>query len=125
LLESGLGEVYISPYPNVSGGRWQVSNGGGASSPRWSRDGRELFYRGLGSTRSRMFSFKLPADGALGTVRPQLLFDVPDLVANPGLDEFDVGPDGRFLIGKVTATKRDVPQVIVNWFETLKRTRNP
>jgi hypothetical protein len=53
------------------------------------------------------------------------LFDVTDLVTNPGLDEFDVAPDGRFLIGKVAATKRDVPQVIVNWFETLKNTRNP
>ena len=52
--ESGITDVYVSPYPNVASARWQVSTGGGAS-PRWSHDSTELFYRGLGSNRSHMF----------------------------------------------------------------------
>jgi eukaryotic-like serine/threonine-protein kinase len=33
----------VRPFPATTGARWQVSNGGG-SQPRWSSDGRELFY---------------------------------------------------------------------------------
>src|SRR5262245_55808342 len=36
-------EIYVRPYPDVNGGRWQVSTGGGRM-PLWSRNGRELFY---------------------------------------------------------------------------------
>jgi serine/threonine-protein kinase len=41
--ESGRTEVYVRPFPEGAG-KWQVSDGGG-SQPRWSRDGRTLFYR--------------------------------------------------------------------------------
>jgi serine/threonine-protein kinase len=125
LLESGLAEVYVSPYPNVAEGRWQVSTGGGTS-PRWSRDGRELFYRGLGSKRSQMYSLRMTAGATPAAVRPQLLFDVPGLDRSEGLDDFDVAPDGRFLLFQAAAPRLDIPKVIVNWFEDLKqRARSP
>jgi Tol biopolymer transport system component len=41
--ESGIQEVYVRAFPATSGGRWQVSNGGGFQ-PRWSSDGRELYF---------------------------------------------------------------------------------
>jgi serine/threonine-protein kinase len=41
--ETGRFEVYVRPYPQVTGARWQVSDAGGRT-PRWSPDGRELFY---------------------------------------------------------------------------------
>jgi serine/threonine-protein kinase len=125
LLESGLAEVYVSPYPNIAGGRWQISTGGGTS-PRWSRDGRELFYRGLGSRKSQMYALQIPAGATPGTVRPQLLFELPGLDQTEGVDDFDVASDGRFLIFRAAAPRPDVPKVIVNWFEDLKRSaRNP
>src|SRR5262249_40969831 len=40
--ETGRFEVYVQSFPD-GGGKRQVSNGG-ASGPRWRRDGRELFY---------------------------------------------------------------------------------
>ena len=40
--EGGPMEVYVQPFPGP-GGKRQISNAGGAS-PRWRRDGRELFY---------------------------------------------------------------------------------
>ena len=43
LNESGQFEVYGRPFPDVNGGRWQVSSGGGAW-PLWNPNGRELFY---------------------------------------------------------------------------------
>lgn len=50
--ESGKYEVYVRPFdPNSAngsppgGGKWQVSTAGSAATPRWSADGRELFYQ--------------------------------------------------------------------------------
>lgn len=40
---SGTYEIYVQPFPNVDGGLWQVSTGGGVQ-PLWARSGRELFY---------------------------------------------------------------------------------
>jgi Tol biopolymer transport system component len=47
--EFNLSEIYVAPFhtvpdgtPNISGGKWQVSNGGGIA-PVWRRDGKELF----------------------------------------------------------------------------------
>ena len=41
--ESGRGEVYVRPFPNVDAGRWAISSGGGTR-PAWARSGRELFF---------------------------------------------------------------------------------
>ena len=46
---SGRSEVYVQPFPVAAGGKWQVSQGGGAQ-PRWRRDGKELFYISPDST---------------------------------------------------------------------------
>ncbi len=42
--ESGRGEVYVRPFPNVEEGKWQISSDGGTS-PVWAPRGQELFYR--------------------------------------------------------------------------------
>ena len=44
--ESGRLEIYVRPFPDVSGGRWHVSTAGGRT-PLWSRNGQELFYVSL------------------------------------------------------------------------------
>jgi serine/threonine-protein kinase len=46
--ESGPPTVYVSPFPNTTASRVQVSVGGGAE-PFWSRNGRELFYTAFGT----------------------------------------------------------------------------
>lgn len=44
--EFGRPEVYVREFPlNAAGVNWQVSKSGG-SNPRWSRDGKELFFAG-------------------------------------------------------------------------------
>ena len=118
-VESGLPQIYVSPYPNVSSARWQVSNGP-TSTPRWSRDSTELYYRGLGNNRSHMYVLKVGAGATLDGARPQVLVDVPDSGSN-ALVEFDVGRDGRFLILKGVPQQTPIPHVIVNWFDVLRR----
>lgn len=118
--ESGITEVYVSPYPNITSARWQVSTGG-SSMPRWSRDSSELYYRGLGSNRSHMYVLKVGTGATLEGARPQVLVDVPDSGSNE-LEEFDVAKDGRFLVLKGVPREPPIPHVIVNWFEVLKQT---
>jgi Tol biopolymer transport system component/DNA-binding winged helix-turn-helix (wHTH) protein len=42
-LESGLCEVVVQPFADPTAGKWQISANGGFA-PRWSPDGRELYY---------------------------------------------------------------------------------
>jgi dipeptidyl aminopeptidase/acylaminoacyl peptidase len=39
----GRPEIYVRPFPEVRRDKWAVSEGGGVQ-PRWSADGREIFY---------------------------------------------------------------------------------
>ncbi len=41
--DSGQSQVYVRPFPDVNGGHWQISTGGGTR-PLWARNGQELFY---------------------------------------------------------------------------------
>ena len=69
--ESGQYEVYVRPFPDVNGSRWQVSSGGG-DWPLWSPDGRELFY--LGSEGMMAVPVETEPTFTQGTV--DLLFDL-------------------------------------------------
>ena len=42
--ETGENVVWVRTFPDPTGGRWRVSDGGGIE-PLWSPDGRELYYR--------------------------------------------------------------------------------
>ena len=42
--ESGQHEVFVTPFPNVADGRWQISQAGGFA-PQWGPDSRELFFQ--------------------------------------------------------------------------------
>jgi len=123
MFESGIQELFVSPYPNVTSARWQISTGG-ATAPRWAGDGSELFYRGLGSNRAHVYAVKVAGNGFDGT-RPQPLVDVPDSGIGDGLDEFDVARDGRFLLLKRLPQTPPIPHLIVNWFDQLARTAPP
>ena len=123
--ESGRREVYVRPYPNVGGRRWQISTAGGAG-PRWTRGGRELVYM---DDQGRVMAVTVRADGNDGFEfsKPEPLFTF--VAATPyGLDrEFDVSRNGeRFLFHSVPATTPATGSsvelvVIQNWVDELKR----
>jgi len=90
--ETGRFEIYVRPYPNVNTGRWTVSTQG-ATTPRWSRDGRELFAAVNGAIVSVGH-----ADASTFTPHPtRTLFRVDAFEGRLGRD-YEIGPDGRFLI---------------------------
>jgi Tol biopolymer transport system component/predicted Ser/Thr protein kinase len=90
--ETGRFEVYVRPYPEVGRGRWRVSTNGGTS-PRWSRDGAEMFYY----DGSGLISVPVRTTGESLTMgRPSTLFQVVVFGGRLGPD-YEIGPDGRFL----------------------------
>lgn len=95
--ESGKAEVYCAPF-GVDGERVRISTAGG-SEPRWSRDGKELFY--IGSDR-RLVSVPITLGRALGIGAPVPLFPINCAAARHSeifaQQCYDVAPDGSFLV---------------------------
>jgi len=122
--ESGQYEVYVRPFPDVNGGRWQVSSGGGAW-PLWSPDARELFY--VGSESMMTVPIETEPTFTQGTV--DLLFDLDPYLkpSDGGIRRIDISPEGdRFLMLKEGGGSDETAEttsihVVLNWFEELKR----
>ena len=121
--ETGRPEIYVQPFPLNAGGagKFPVSNAGGTM-PRWSRDGKELFFVANGRT---VMSADVTYTPSLKISVPKALFETAMQYVN--LDRFvwDVAPDGnRFLIPKATIAENG-PQppitVVLNWTALLKK----
>ena len=94
--EQGTNEVFVRPFPDVNGGKWQVSRGGG-SAPLWAHDGRELFYVANG----KMNVVRVDPGPPFSAEPPRVLFAIPDRVRAGSLvrGTFAITPDGqRFLM---------------------------
>jgi eukaryotic-like serine/threonine-protein kinase len=123
--ESGNYEVYVQPFPGP-GGKWQVSTGGG-NSPRWSRNGKELFYR-TGDNKLMAATYATSGD-SFHSDKPQL-WSPGQFTEAAGSSaytlNFDLHPDGkRFAVLKVGGTgeapKVDKVSLIFNFFDELRR----
>jgi hypothetical protein len=107
----------------VSGGRWQVSPSGGVQ-PVWARDGRELFYFAPDGALMRV-AIARAATWQPGA--PAKALDARYVISTAGniLPNYDVAPDGRFLMLKTreSATPVAPPQLVVveHFDEELKR----
>jgi len=115
-IESWRWELYVRPFPGP-GARWQVSTEGGED-PRWSRSGRELFYR----QADKMMAVDVETKPTFRPSRPRTLFEGRHYGMNPYGCSYDVAPDGRFLMIRPDAAESGPAQVkvILNWFEELK-----
>jgi Tol biopolymer transport system component len=98
--ESGRTEIYIRAATGTAPAQWQVSTDGGLFTA-WSHDGKELYWVG---PSGRMMAASIPG-GAAAPGKPVLLFQASiyggGLDVNTGGAQFDVSPDGRFLINMV------------------------
>jgi Tol biopolymer transport system component len=110
--ESGRYEVFVRPFPGPDG-KWQISTEGGGG-PRWSRSGRELFYR----QDDKMMIVDVETLPTFRPGRPRTLFE------GRFLNSYDVAPDGtRFLMIKPDPAEFGPAHVnvVLNWFEEVKR----
>jgi Tol biopolymer transport system component len=113
--ESGEYRVYVVPFPGP-GGRWQISQGGGTS-PRWRRDGRELFYL---SSDNHLMAVDLNLGASVVEVG-----DVKSLFETRSygvFSRFDVAADGeRFVVPYEVDRPSTAIALVVNWLADLKR----
>src|SRR5258706_672343 len=111
--ETGQSEVYVQPYPGP-GGKWQISNNGGTR-PRWSRDGKELFYRRGDS----IMAASVETHPHFSSMTPHAVFTGHYLISGR-----DYETDGkRFLAMKALAPQQGPTsmQVVLNWASELKK----
>jgi eukaryotic-like serine/threonine-protein kinase len=123
--ESGSPEVYVTSFDaakilsgagvGAQGGKWQISNDEGTT-PRWRRDGKELFYLGPENT---IMAVEVEGKGASFVVgRSQHLFVAP---VNPFSLTYDVAPDGqRFVMSAFP--EQEVPPLVLmlNWMARVQ-----
>ena len=113
--ESGRTEVYVQPFPG-SGQRVQVSTDGGGL-PAWSSNGRELFY----CQGDQVLAVSVTTKPAFNASKPKVLFEVSRGLRRYA--DYDVTPDGQHFV-MVKSEKEANPtqiNVVLNWFEELKR----
>jgi len=123
--------VYVQPVP-ATGATYQIPalEQGGYRHPRWSPDGRELFYMIGGNIRLRAVTVTTQPAFAFGNPvpfpKPPYWLDGVNDVAR----RFDMTADGQKFVGVIVAgaagstgagspTSSQV-QVVLNWFEELK-----
>jgi Tol biopolymer transport system component len=120
--ESGIYEVYVRPFPGP-GGKWQVSNGGGVV-PKWSRNGRELFYRTRADSRIMVVTYTA-ASNSFQADKPQL-WSPGEFTARGTTPNFDLHPDGkRFAVlktpGEEKAAAVNHVNFVFNFFDEVRR----
>jgi serine/threonine protein kinase len=133
--ESGQWDVYVRQFPVSGGSQWKITEHG-AISPRWSHDGREIFYyasvaasRGERPTRTDgqivAVNFSPGPIPNIGTAKP--LFKA-NLLGGPvpailWRMEYAVSKDGRFLLNEPLEDPytRAPIVVVTNWMTALKK----
>ncbi len=127
--ESGRHEVYVRAFvptaglgaPVARGGQWQVSTTGGVH-PVWRADGKELYYIDPSGT---MIAAPITVTGTTLTPgAPVRLFPTRVLGGarqeSPLGRQYDVAPDGRFLINTVAAGDTPPIRLLMHWRSTVR-----
>jgi serine/threonine-protein kinase len=124
--ESGSLEVYVRAFPD-NGTKVRVSNAGG-SLPKWSPNGRELFYR-TWDHRLMVASYKV-VNGSFVADTPKVWSS--QLLGDTGvLPNFDVGADGERLAALLPVTRSRDQQsqnhvtFLLNFSEVVRRRAAP
>jgi len=120
--ESGQNEVFVRPFPNTRDARWQVSNGGGFQ-PRWSPDGRTIYFIDPGAGQFMAAAVTTAPSFASGAARP--LFSTAGFLLDGFQTTYEVAPDGRhflFLAPHQDPTASAAPQLVraEHWFHAMQ-----
>ncbi|HVR38467.1 MAG TPA: protein kinase [Thermoanaerobaculia bacterium] len=104
--QSGQRQIYVTTFPQA-GPQWQISTAL-AEKPRWSADGRELYW--YDEPHKQLFAAKIEvADDEIRASIPRAMFPMASGI-------YDAAADGRFLIAKPSLNPSAPPlTVVVNW----------
>jgi Tol biopolymer transport system component len=114
--ESGRREIYVQAFrvawPDGPEGKWTVSTAGGHS-PKWSSDGKRLFY--IGEDR-KLVSVGVTHAGGFRVTLPKPQFALSGYAATANfVYRYDVCADGRFLVVDQPESGPQPIVILVNW----------
>jgi eukaryotic-like serine/threonine-protein kinase len=112
--QSGRFEIYVRAFRGP-GGQTLVSTGGGVY-PRWSHDGKELYYI---APDARLMAVSISAKTTIEAGLPTALFQTRKVggglnVINRG-HQYDVAPDGRFLVDVEAGATPPPLTLLMHW----------
>jgi Tol biopolymer transport system component len=113
--ESGRHEIYVRPFPGP-GEQFPISTAGGVY-PRWSADGKELYYI---APDAKLMAVTISAKGsAFEAGTPTALFQTRRVGGGSNVvgrgPQYDVTPDGRFLINTEAGSGAAPITLLLNW----------
>ncbi len=115
--EDGSHEIYVTRFPSLDG-KWQISTGGGTE-PRWSADGKTLYFR----DRDRVMTASIEHEPELRATSPEVRLSGLRLSAMSLYGwSFAVSSDEeRIFIVQSSAANVEPNQihVIVNWLQEV------
>jgi Tol biopolymer transport system component/predicted Ser/Thr protein kinase len=116
-------EIYVRRFPD-RGGKWQITSGGGGA-PRWSADGRTLFY--IDEDEGRLMAVPVqPGTDSFVAGRPRPW--TSKSVGTGVFVNFSPSPDGKRVVVLVDAASevRDTHvNVALNFFDEIRRQLRP
>ena len=119
--ETGSYQIYVRSFPGKEG-KWQISTDG-ADEPRWSPDGKTLYFR----RGPQIVSVPVSTSGTFTAGAPSVLFSgFPSMNVDSGIS-YDITSDGKYLIttSPVEGTTFRNVSVVINWTAELKTLTSP
>ena len=111
---TGRAEVYVASFPDMQV-KYPVSQAGGTE-PRWARNGRELFFR----SRGQMMSLPVSPGTGFAPGSARALFPVGPYAGAANRPQYDVAPDGRFLMIRRPDQGRQEVVLVDDFFADLE-----
>jgi eukaryotic-like serine/threonine-protein kinase len=119
MLANALPQTFVVPFSGGNG-MWQVSSEDGGKWPRWSRDGKQLYFV---SMRNDMMTAEIHEKGdsvELGHAVKLFSFRPSLRVYRLGMIGYDVSPDGKRFLLVVAADENNRPLTLLqNWSSLL------
>ena len=112
---TGSEGIIVQTFPGP-GGRIQISDGPGSQAV-WSRDGKEITY--IAPDR-KLMSVTFDAEKKSASA-PRILFQTRIVGPNFVSHQYDVAPDGRFIINILSSTNSAPLTLLNNWEAELKK----
>jgi hypothetical protein len=114
-VAAGVFDIFVSPFPDIGSARWQVSREGGAE-PRWSHDGRELFFT---SPSYDLMVASVSLTPSFSVTQVNRMFRMTDYFRDGGFHAYEPLPgDQRFLMMKLETPPGRLVNV-TNWVSEI------